>query len=653
MEKLNERQRKAVECGMGGPVLVVAGAGTGKTRVLANRIAYLVSQKKVEPGKIAALTFTNRAAREMKERIRGMLGEESGIRDIFAGTFHALGKKIINQEYCEDFTLISEQEKQKNIKQLGGNVRKIHFSHLKETLYCGSFNPEDEEMRDMVASYEDMLKKNYLFDFDDLIIQPYLFLTHNTRLLYKYQNMFEYFLIDEFQDINSIQYAFIKLLAGEKKNIFAVGDSDQSIYSFRGSEVQNFLSFEKYFEDVKVIRLEENYRSSKNIVCFSNEIIKQNKVRIEKSLRTKRQEGASVQVFEFPTERWEAKFVSTEIENIMGGSSHYTMYSGNIGNEEEHTCKFSDIAVLYRLRALGRQISEEMDFCGIPNRIVDQKLFFQYTPMNEIMQYMRLIANPHDDASFEHIVNFPARNIGLKTIEFLKEYAMKRRVSLYEALLMLRNNSSFKNQRVEKLNLFLLLLTDVSKRAENLRFIEWILYLLNKLNLHHAFEEEGAYCNHKLYFQEFMAVAVRFQDLAAYRAIPQFLQDLTFYDTVDQYNPLAQTVSLMTLHSAKGLEFPIVFILGCEEGIIPYTYHAGDIEEERRLFYVGITRAKERLYLLSSKERFLFGENRRALSTSFLKDIPNELVNTELDAEFASRMNREKSRTDERQLSLF
>lgn len=650
MEMLNEGQRKAVEAGMG-PVLVVAGAGTGKTRVLANRIAYLISQKKVEPGKIAALTFTNRAAREMKERIRGMLGEESGIRDVFAGTFHALGKKIINREYCENFTLISEQEKQKVIKQLGGNVRKIHFSHLKETLYCGFFNQEDEQWRELVKGYEETLKKNYMFDFDDLIIQPYLFLKHNVTLLKKYQNMFEYFLIDEFQDINAIQYAFIKLLAVEKNNIFAVGDADQSIYSFRGSEVQNFLSFEKDFEDVKVIRLEENYRSTKNIISFSNHIIKQNKHRIEKSLWTNSQEGTNVQMFEFPTEKWEAKFVSTEIEKIMGGSSHYAMYSGNIGNEEEHTYKFSDIAVLYRLRALGRQISEEMDFCGIPNRIVDQKLFFQYTPMNEIMQYMRLIANPHDDAGFEHIVNFPARNIGLKTIEFLKEYALEKRVSLYEALLMLRNNSSFKNQKVEKLNLFLLLLTDVSKRAKNLHFIEWILYLLNKLKLHHAFEEEGAYCNHKLYFQEFMAIAVRFQDLVAYRAIPQFLQDLTTYDTVDRYNPLAQTVSLMTLHSAKGLEFPIVFILGCEEGIIPYTYHEEDIEEERRIFYVGITRSKEKLYLLSSKERFLFGENRRALSTSFLKDVPMELVNTELDKEFAERM--DKPKKDERQLSLF
>ena len=621
LNNLNDEQKKAV-LHKDGPCLVLAGAGSGKTKVLTTRIAYLIDSG-VPSYNILAITFTNKAAKEMKERLESLIPNNNA----FVGTFHSLGVRIIRENApilhidrnfnildTDDVnTIIKKILKEKNInpKELLPSYIKNKISFIKNELLTPEEitrylnTPQDKLIEGIYYSYQDILEKNNSVDFDDLLRLPVELFTKHKDVLEYYQDKYQYILIDEYQDTNEVQYKLSKLLAKKRKNIFVVGDPDQSIYGFRGADFHNILNFEKDYKDAMVIPLEENYRSTTAILDTANSIIKNNKERKEKNLWSSLGEGQKVKYIRAYDGRHEAQLVIDEIKDLI-----------------DEGFQKKDICVLYRTNAQSRVIEEEFNKKFLSYRIVGSTFFYNRKEIKDIICYLRLIINPKDEISLRRVINVPKRGIGAATINKLEEEAKKNNISMFEAI------SKGKELQFKEL------IEKMIKDTEELSLTEIVEYVLEETGIRKEYEEEQTLDSEIRIenLEEFKSTAKTLEDATGTASIEDLLESISLMSDTSDYKPPEDSVTLMTLHSAKGLEFPVVFIVGMEEGIIPHKnsfLEPNGIEEERRLMYVGVTRAKERLYLLNAKQRTLYGEAALTQPSRFIKEIKKDLLEQE------------------------
>ncbi len=628
INNLNEMQRQAVET-TDGPLLVLAGAGSGKTKVLTTKVAYLVEKKQINPYNILAITFTNKAAKEMKQRIHKMLGQIA--YDIQISTFHSLGLLIIKENYIklgynkqitildtEDvLTIIKKIIKEKNLDPKIYNPRTIRnkISSAKSELIdkdsYGKFAHSDYEkiIEDIYKKYEQKLKTNNSLDFDDLLTLPIKLFKDNKDILKQYQERFKYILIDEYQDTNEAQYTLIKMLSSKYKNICVVGDIDQSIYGFRGANYQNILNFEKDYPNAVTIKLEENYRSTKNILNAANEVIKNNKKRKEKTLWTQNEEGEKIKYHRAYDEKDEAHYVVDKIKRLI----------------KDGTLK-SDIAVLYRTNAQSRNIEEELLEENIPYKVVGSFYFYNRKEIKDLISYLKLIYNQNDDVSLMRIINVPKRQIGTKTIENLSTKAIEHNCSLYSAI------DSGKEL------LFKNIIEEIKTESENISLTELVDLVLGKTGLRKSLQNEKTIeAEIRLEnLEEFKSITKNFEENSGIISLEDFLQEISLVSDIEEHKNNNDVVTLMTVHSAKGLEFDNVFIVGLEEGIFPHINSLDsddDLEEERRLCYVAITRAKKNLYLLNAKRRLIYGNTNINPPSRFINEIDARYLESDIKSE--------------------
>lgn len=636
---LNPEQQQAVKT-TDGPLLIMAGAGSGKTRVLTHRIAYLIVEKQVNPYNILAITFTNKAAREMKERIYHMMGGAAD--EIWISTFHSMCVRILRRDidrlgYSRNFTILDTTDqlsviknilKEKNIDPKKFDPRAILGSissaknELKtaEDLAKEGGDYYDQIVADVYEQYEKTLRKNNALDFDDLMMVTIQLFNRVPDVLQYYQRKFQYIHVDEYQDTNKAQYVLVKLLASRFQNLCVVGDSDQSIYRWRGADISNILSFEKDYPSAKVILLEQNYRSTKNILKAANEVIKNNLNRKDKKLWTENPEGKKIYYYQGDSERGEALFVASKIkEEVQSGKR-----------------KYSDFAVLYRTNAQSRVIEEVFLKSNINYTIVGGIKFYDRKEIKDILAYLRLIANPDDDISLERIINVPKRGIGGSSIEKISRFAAEHDMSMFQALKSIEL-IGLSPKATKACREFQQFIENFSKMQDYLTVTELVEEVLEKsgykemLKGEKSLEAESRLEN----LEELLTVTKAFEENSEDKSLVAFLTDLALVADIDQLDQQVEEndkVVLMTLHSAKGLEFPVVFLIGLEEGVFPHNRSLSDnaeMEEERRLAYVGITRAEEELYLTNAKMRTLFGRTNMNSPSRFISEIPDELIEME------------------------
>lgn len=629
---LNERQAAAVQA-TEGALLVLAGAGSGKTKVLVNRIAYIIEKKYAAPYNILAITFTNKAANEMKERITAILGELSA--GMWIGTFHSVCVKILRScidlaGYARDFviydsadtkTLMKECIKELDLDEKNfpvRNVLSIISSAKNDMMEAEAFEKHyagDYRMSIIAAlykKYQAKLKAGNALDFDDIILLTVKILSKNPDVLLKYQSRFEYILVDEYQDTNNSQYMLINLLAQGFGNICVVGDDDQSIYKFRGANVGNILSFTDDYPDARVIRLEQNYRSTQNILNAANAVIANNKERMGKDLWTDNSEGDSIYTYTGSNEYDEGRFIAREIKK------HY-----------DETGKFSDCAILYRMNAQSRVIEEMLMREGIPYRVLAGLRFYDRKEIKDIIAYLRLIHNTADDLSLKRIINEPKRKIGAATVEKAQRIADENNCSLYEIVSSARMYGELSGSAA-KLTAFSDMINALIKLKDKISISEFVEKVMTDTGYMASLAAENSIENRTRIdnLEEFMSVVREFEENEEYEgSLAEFLEGISLVSDIDAYDEDVDSVIMMTIHSAKGLEFPVVFLAGIEEGLFPGIRSAGDnesIEEERRLCYVAITRAKERLYLTKTVSRTIFGKTTPSMPSRFFTEIPAE-----------------------------
>ena len=649
---LNDRQKEAV-LHTEGPLLILAGAGSGKTRVLTHRIAYLIEEKGIFPGNILAITFTNKAANEMKERVAGLL--DGDINNIWMGTFHSICVRILRRDidkigfersfsiYDRDdqITLVKECIKEINLDKDMYKERVVLsiISSLKDSMtkpdtYINQ-NYNDFYKRnvgEVYALYEKKLKGNNALDFDDLIIKTVELFKTNPTILEYYQNKFRYIFVDEYQDTNKIQYEFIRLLSGKRKNLCVVGDDDQSIYKFRGADITNILNFEKDFPNTKIIKLEQNYRSTQNILDVANHVIKNNYERKDKKLWTANEEGSQVVVENVVDSDEEAYFVANKMEELM--TEGY---------------KPSDFAILYRTNAQSRSFEEVFMRRNISYKLVGGLRFYDRREIKDIIAYLKLIQNPVDDVSLKRIINVPKRGIGNVTMERIEEYANKTGESLYSAILSVDEIPKLSKRATDNLKKFADMINNffAAKEVMDLKeFIEKIIYDTGYIK---ELEEEGSIESRTRLdnIREFISVAVDFEVTNPDGTLEDFLADISLLSDVDKTADVDNSVTLLTVHSAKGLEFPVVFMVGMEEGLFPISRalnNESELEEERRLCYVAITRAERLLYITYAKIRTIYGNTNYTLPSRFIEEIPENLVAK------SAKVEKVKPITDKKQL---
>ncbi|WIF94062.1 DNA helicase PcrA [Caminicella sporogenes] len=635
LSTLNDMQRMAVE-NTEGPLLILAGAGSGKTRVLTHRIAYLIKEKGVFPGNILAITFTNKAASEMKERIEQLIGSIAS--NMWISTFHSACVRILRRDiekigYTRDFviydtsdqrTLIKECLKELNMSDKSYPVNYVQgiISSAKDKLQTPekfiNLNYSDFKLRpicDLYSLYQKKLKSNNAMDFDDLIMKTIeLFETASDALKY-YQRKFEYIMVDEYQDTNRAQYKLINMLSKVHRNLCVVGDEDQSIYRFRGADIRNILDFEKDFPDAKVIKLEQNYRCTKIILEAANNVIKENVERKYKKLWTNNEEGQKIKYYKAQTENDEASFIANEInKKVKSGDRNY-----------------SDFAVLYRTNAQSRVIEDAFMKNNIPYKIIGGLKFYDRKEIKDIIAYLRVIQNPLDDISLLRIINVPKRGIGNRTIEKIREMANQQGEKLFSAILDAAESGMFSKRVTAGLNSFLNIIIKYKENKEQYTVTEIIKNILNETGYIKELEDENSIEARTRIenLQEFLSVAMEFENNSETKSLSEFLEGISLMSDIDNLEDEQNVVVLMTLHSAKGLEFPIVFMTGMEEGIFPSSRSIMDdreIEEERRLCYVGITRAKEELYLTHAFMRTLYGRTNVNPVSRFIDEIPKNLI---------------------------
>ncbi|MDN3955908.1 DNA helicase PcrA [Sporolactobacillus laevolacticus] len=637
LEGLNPEQLKAVKHHEG-PLLIMAGAGSGKTRVLTHRMAYMMIERDVAPWNILAITFTNKAAKEMKERLANLAGPL--VDDAWVSTFHSMCVRILRRDIdrmgvSRNFTILDSTDQLSVVKQIlkdqnldpkkftpRGILGKISAAK-NELKTAADFaksaqGPYDEVVRDVYKDYEKKLLQNQSLDFDDLIMTTVHLFQRVPEALDYYQKKFQYIHVDEYQDTNRAQYLLVRMLADRFKNLCVVGDSDQSIYGWRGADIHNILSFEEDYPNAEVIKLEQNYRSTKKILEAANHVIENNHDRKPKNLWTENADGKKIAYYRGATEREEGYYVAGKMRELFKDGFNY-----------------SDFAVLYRTNAQSRVIEETLVKSNIPYRMVGSIKFYDRKEIKDILAYLRLIANPNDEISLARVINEPKRGIGASSMDKLADYAITADLSLMQAIGDVEQ-TGIAARTANKMEAFADMIMNWSKMQEFLSVTELVEEVLDKSGYREALKSERTIeAQSRLEnLDELLSVTKEFESTHEDKSLINFLTELALDSDIDEEEDQAvqDSVTLMTLHSAKGLEFPIVFLVGMEEGIFPHLRALDDeeeMEEERRLAYVGITRAKQQLFLTSAQIRMLFGKTIANPASRFIKEIPNELLELE------------------------
>ena len=621
LDNLNDRQREAVLYN-DGPLLILAGAGSGKTKVLTTKVAYLIEEKNVSPYSILAITFTNKAAKEMKDRLNLLIGDIA--KNIQVSTFHSFGLRLLRDNcnalgYDRNFVIMDSDDSltvvKKILKELDYDPKIYNPRAIRNKISsCKNemIMPRDYEkyavseyekvVHKVYEKYEEKLMKNNSVDFDDLLILPIRLFKENEDILEKYQDRFEYVLIDEYQDTNEAQYTLTKLISSKNRRITCVGDDSQSIYSFRGANYKNILNFESDYKDAKTILLEQNYRSTQNILNAANDVIRNNKARKDKNLWTSNEEGEKIKYYRAYNERDEAQYVIRKIKELSVRNVDY-----------------QDMAILYRTNAQSRILEEEMLKENLPYRVVGSFYFYSRKEIKDLIAYLRLIHNTKDNVSLLRVINTPKRGIGLKTIENLTQKADLENKSIYEVIdsgKELEFKEIIEKLRVMKEELTLTELIDKVLDASGLRA---------ELESEKTLESEVRLEN----LEEFKSITKSFEEREGLISLEDFLLEISLISDVEEYKDDANRISLMTIHSVKGLEFDHVFVVGLEEGIFPHLnslMENSELEEERRLCYVAITRAKKALHLVNTKRRTLFGKDQVNPPSRFISEVSSNLI---------------------------
>ena len=639
LKGLNDKQYEAV-VNTEGPCLVIAGAGSGKTKVLTHKIAYLIGEKQVKPWNILAITFTNKAANEMKERIGNLVGDVAA--DIWMGTFHSICVRILRRfidriGFDSSFIIFDTSDQRTLvkacIKSIGlddkmftdrsvlSEISNAKNEMLEPDQYTVRANGDfrKEKIALVYEMYQKRLKENNAIDFDDIINYTIKILMENPDILEYYSDKFHYVLVDEYQDTNKAQFTLVTMLASKNGNITVVGDNDQGIYSFRGADISNILNFERDFPGTKIIKLEQNYRCTGNILKAANAVIKNNEVTYKKELWTENEVGNLPAVYSAKNEYDEGTYIAQQIEHLR----------------REEYYKYSDFAILYRMNTQSRAIEEILRRESIPYKIIGGLKFYERKEIKDIISYLRLIQNPSDNLSLKRIINEPKRGIGKTSLDKIEELSINSGVPMYEIIKNAEQyglNRVFLNSRE-----FVNAIEELRAKKDDIKISDLIKETLKKSGYTQALENENTIEaeNRIENLDEFLTVAIEFEDESADNKLSDFLEGITLSSDIDNMEEAEETVTLMTLHSAKGLEFPVVFLVGMEEGIFPGYKSIGEpkeLEEERRLCYVGITRAKEHLFLTCSKQRTIFGSTSCNQVSRFLREIPSDLLDGYDDA---------------------
>ena len=628
IEGLNEKQKEAVLYNEG-PLLIIAGAGAGKTKTLTTKIAYLIEEGFAYPYNVLAITFTNKAAKEMKDRLYGLIGDLA--KKVQVSTFHSFGLKLLRENYQKlgyeaNFVIMDSDDSltvvKKIVKDLGYDPKIYNPRAIRNKISsCKNemMTPEmyeryavsdyEKVMQKVYEKYEEKLKKNNSVDFDDLLLLPIKLFKENPIVLQKYQELYQYILIDEYQDTNEAQYILSKLISAKNRKITCVGDDSQSIYSFRGANYKNILNFEKDYKDAKTILLEENYRSTSTILDAANQVIKNNTQRKDKNLWTSRGKGEKIKYYRAYNEKDEAQYVIRKIKELR--------------NKE---VEYKDIAVLYRTNAQSRVLEEEMLKENMPYRVIGSFYFYSRKEIKDLIAYLRLIHNSKDNVSLLRVINTPKRGIGLRTIENLTEKADAEETSIYEAI------SSGKELEFKKM------LEQLKSLSEELTLTELIDKVLDASGMRQELESEKTLeAEVRLEnLEEFKSITKSFEEREGLISLEDFLLEISLISDVEEYKDDPNRISLMTVHSVKGLEFNHVFVVGMEEGIFPHMnslMETSELEEERRLCYVAITRAKDDLHLINARRRTLFGKEQINPVSRFIGEISPDLIETNVKEE--------------------
>ena len=633
LDGLNDRQKEAVEY-MDGPLLILAGAGSGKTRVLTYKIAYLLEKEIVKPWQVLAITFTNKAAKEMKERVEGLVGQVA--QDMWLGTFHSVCVRILKREiellgYTRDFNIFDEIDKEKVLKEVtkklnidekmypigllkseiskAKEVMKDNLTYQKEAM--GDFRKE--EIAKVYNMYQDTLKSNNSIDFDDIIMLTVkLFLENPDRLLY-YQQKFSYILVDEYQDTNKTQFLLISLLSSATGNICVVGDESQSIYGFRGADITNILNFEKEFPNAKIVKHEENNRSNKNILNAANEVIKNNSSKLDKVLWTQNEEGEKIEYKTLNNEYEEVEYVVDKIDELC----------------RKENQKYSDFAVLFRTNAQARVLEEVFMKSGTPYKLIGGIKFYARKEIKDIISYLKLIQNKNDNIALKRIINEPKRGIGDTAVDKLDMLASQKGVSIFELIQDSNNLTGIRS--AGNIILFRDMINSFIRVKNEIKVSELIKKVLKESGYEDMLNSEGTKETEIRFdnLMEFIGVAIEFENENAEHTLGDFLESIALVSDVDNLDETTEAVTLMTMHSAKGLEFKNVFIVGMEEGLFPSKRSIeedGQTEEERRLCYVAITRAQKHLFLTNTKKRTLYGSTTFSIPSRFIEEIPDSVL---------------------------
>ena len=640
LDTLNPAQREAVEK-TEGPVLILAGAGSGKTRVLTTRIGHLIEDKGVQPANILAITFTNKAANEMRERVEDTL--ESDASDMWISTFHSCCVRILRKDInrigynrsfviydsADQVTLVKDCLKELNLNDKVFEPKMIisTISGAKDKLYdpkqFKAMHMNDNRMSkiaDVYALYQDRLKRNSALDFDDLIFKTVELLKSDKEVLDYYRNRFKYIMVDEYQDTSKAQYELIKILAKEHQNICVVGDDDQSIYGWRGADIRNILEFEKDYDDVHVVKLEQNYRSTQIILDAANTVISNNIERKRKRLWSEKKDGELIKIQVAQDEIEESDFVADMIAKIS----------------REQNRSYKDFAVLYRANAQSRSVEDALNRSQIPYNIYGGTKFYERKEIKDLIAYLRVIQNPQDDISIKRIINVPRRGIGLRTIEKIEDRASLKQESIYSVLIDIETNSEISTKARNSISEFV---DNVIGTLRTMREVYPVSKLIEKViesidyygyidELYKGDKEEAE--ERKDNVKEFISVAMEFEQNSEEKDLETFLTGVALTSESSEEEEIDK-VSLMTIHTSKGLEFPVVFIVGMEDGLFPIaravrSMSDSEIEEERRLCYVGITRAKEILYLTLTQKRTLYGKTNPSIASRFMEELPKECI---------------------------
>lgn len=629
LSKLNEEQIQPV-LQTEGAVLVIAGAGSGKTRVLTSRIAHIVKDLGVSPYNVLAITFTNKAADEMKERLSQMI---DGVEDMWVCTIHSMCVRLLRYGaekigYGRDFSIYSETDKDKVVKrvivslglevdQYAKSAKNLISARKTKNLTIEEFEKDNARMKNIgdivriMKGYEEELKRSNAFDFDDLLIKTHELLSEDRETLERFSNRFRYIHIDEFQDTNAVQYDIVKMLSYAHGNIFAVGDDDQSIYGWRGADINNILGFERDFKNAKVYKLERNYRSTKKILDVANTVIKHNTNRKDKTLWTGNDDGVNPEVYIAEDESGEAQYTAIQIKNLVARGY-----------------KYSDFAVLMRINALSRSYEQEFMKYGLPCRVYGGFKFFERKEIKDLTAYLRLLCNPLDNEAVLRVINVPKRGIGDKSIEVLQKYADGNGFSVFDGVFdcdLLDLNNGAKS----KIRSFKDIISSLIVDKETMTLTELVKSVIDKTNYMSCFEEKTEENeDKKRNVNELLASVEEFEKQNPQASLSEYLNGITLSSDTDEIND-GNFITLATVHSVKGLEYRVVFVCGLDREIFPIERNGSiddDIEEERRLMYVAVTRARERLYITRAKSRFLYGSRRPTFQSEFLNEISDKVA---------------------------